>query len=138
MPSAILLLMLVVNGSRAWPMDADSTMVLAWELLEDARYGQDPQEHAAFIVIGKSGQLELSRWRWGAESMRATYRGAIPRRAVAIIHTHPRDLPGPSRADMAVAQKLGMPVYVITRTAVTVTDGSRTTQVAFGDWNPRR
>lgn len=113
-------------------------MILAWDLLESARFGRDSKEHAAFIVVDESGQLQLSRWPWGAESMRATYRGQIPRSAVAIIHTHPHDLPNPSSGDIALAAKLGMTVYVITRTSVTRTDGSRTSNVANGDWNPHR
>ena len=113
-------------------------MILAWDLLASARYGRDPKEHAAFIVVDESGQLQLSRWPWGAESMRATYRGPIPRSTRAIIHTHPSHLPHPSPGDVALARKMGMTIYVITRTSVTCTDGSRTTNVAYGDWNPHR
>ena len=130
MLNVALLLLLVVN--------ADRTMILAWELLESARYGSDSREHGAFIVIDESGQLQLSRWPSGAESLRATYRGEIPRRALALIHTHPNGRPNPSADDMAMARKLGMAVYVITRTSVTRTDGWQTTHVARGDWNPHR
>jgi proteasome lid subunit RPN8/RPN11 len=70
--------------------------------------------------------------------MRATYRGRIPDRTLAIIHTHPNARPNPSPDDIATAQKLGMPVYVVTRSMVTRTDGWRTTRVAQGDWNPGR
>ena len=138
MRNAVLLLLLVVNAGRASGMDRDRTLILAWELLESARFGRDSKEHAAFLVADESGQLQLSRWPWGAESMRASYRGEIPPRAVAIIHTHPNSRPNPSPDDAALAQKLGMEVYVITRTSVTRTDGSRTTHVALGDWNPHR
>ena len=138
MRNAVLLLLLVVNAGRASAMDQDRVMVLAWDLLESARFGRDSKEHAAFLVADESGQLHLSRWTGAAESMRATYRGRIPGGAVAIIHTHPHDLPNPSPGDIALAEKLGMTVYVITRTRVTRTDGSRTTNVASGDWNPHR
>ncbi len=130
MRNAALLLLLAVN--------ADRTMILAWELLESARYGADSREHGAFLVTDESGQLQLSRWPSGAESLRATYRGEIPRRALAIIHTHPNGRPNPSADDVATVQKLGMAVYVVTRTSVTRTDGRQTTRVAYGDWNPHR
>lgn len=138
MRNVVLFLVVIMGAARASAMDQDRTIVLAWELLESARFGRDPKEHAAFVVIDDGGQLQLSRWPWGAESMRATYRGKIPGRARAIIHTHPHDLPNPSPGDIALARKLGLAVYVITRTSVTLTDGSRTTRVARGDWNPRR
>lgn len=138
MRNAVLLLLLVMNAGHAAAMDQKRTMALAWELLEDARYGRDSKEHAAFIVADENGELRLARWVWGAESMRATYRGAMPRGAMAIVHTHPNHLPNPSPNDVNVAQKLGIAVYVVTRGSLTVTDGSRTAQVAVGDWNPRR
>lgn len=140
MRNAILLLLLVTNAGQALGMDRDRDrmMVLAWDLLASASYGRDPKEHAAFIVVDERGELQLSRWPWGAESMRATYRGEVPRAAVAVVHTHPNELPNPSRGDVALARKLGITVYVITRTSVTGTDGSRTTQIAYGDWNPHR
>lgn len=137
MRNALLLLLLVTAG-QALGMDRDRMMVLAWDLLASARYGLDPKEHAAFIVVDERGELQLSRWPWQAESMRASYRGEIPRTAIAVVHTHPNELPNPSRGDTALARKLGLMVYVITRTSVTGTDGSRTTQIALGDWNPHR
>jgi proteasome lid subunit RPN8/RPN11 len=138
MRNAVMLLLLVVNAGRASATTSDRTVALAWELLADARYGSDPKEHAAFIVADASGELRLARWPWAAETKRATYRGNMPRGAVAIVHTHPNHLPTPSPNDVAVARKLGMPVYVITRTSVMRTDGSGSAYVAQGDWNPDR
>ena len=140
MRNAILLLLLVTNASRVLGLDhnQDRMRILSWDLLASARYGLDPKEHAAFIVVDEWGELQLSRWAWGAESLRASYHGKIPRGTLAIVHTHPMDLPNPSPDDIALARKLGMMVYVITRTSVTSTDGSRTTRIAYGDWNPHR
>lgn len=134
----VVLLLLLVTAGRASAMDHDRTLILAWDLLKSAAYGGDSREHAAFIVIDESGQLQLSRWPWGADQMRATYRGQIPSRTLAIIHTHPNGRPNPSPDDIATAQKLGMAVYVVTRSSVTRTNGLRTTRVAQGDWNPHR
>jgi Prokaryotic homologs of the JAB domain len=138
MRTAMLLLLLVANAGRAAELDRDRMMVLAWDLLGSARYGLDSKEHAAFLVVDERGELQLSRWPWQAESMRASYRGEVPRGAVAVVHTHPNELPNPSGGDIALARKLGIGVYVITRTSITVTDGSRTTRIAYGDWNPHR
>ena len=113
-------------------------LVLSWELLRTAGYGQSTREHAAFLVRDDAGELQLASWPWGAESMRASFRGEIPVRAVAIVHTHPNARPEPSHGDIALARKLALPIYVVTRTSVTLTDGRRTAVVARGDWNPMR
>lgn len=120
----------LVSDSRA--------MTQSWELLRSANYGQSSRERAAFLVRNEEGGLELVPWQFGAESMRAAYRGAVPAGTVAIIHTHPNGLPYPSRGDAELARRLALPVYVLTRHSVSFTDGSRTELVARGDWNPSR
>lgn len=120
----------LVSDSRA--------MNQSWELMRLANYGQATREHAAFLVRDQEGGLELVPWQFGAETMRATHRGAVPAGTVAIIHTHPNGLPYPSRGDAELARKLALPVYVLTRHSVSFTDGSRTELVARGDWNPSR
>ena len=110
----------------------------SWELLRAADYGQSTKERAAFLVRDENGGLKLVPWEFGAESMRATYRGSIPEGTVAIVHTHPNALPYPSRGDKELARRLALPVYVLTRHSVSFTDGSKTELVARGDWNPSR
>jgi proteasome lid subunit RPN8/RPN11 len=112
-------------------------MTLSWELLKTAQYGQAAREHAAFLVRKDGGELEMVPWPVG-ESHRADYRGSLPAGTIAIIHTHPKFVPNPSNVDEALARRLGVPVYVLTRTGVTRTDGSRIELVARGDWNPTR
>lgn len=114
------------------------TIALSWELLRDARYGSAKIEHSAFLVVDASGELGLVKWNGEATRMSATHRGRIPAGAVAILHTHPNDLPNPSSADHALARKLKMPVYVLTRRSITRTDGERMELIALGDWNPHR
>lgn len=113
-------------------------MTQSWELLRSANYGQATRERSAFLVRDRKGRLELVPWVFGAETMRATYRGAIPAGTVAIVHTHPNAAPYPSRGDAELARRLALPVYVLTRHSVTLTHGSRTELVARGDWNPAR
>jgi proteasome lid subunit RPN8/RPN11 len=55
------------------------------------------------------------------------------------VHTHPNVLPNPSGNDERVAERLGMPVYVVTRGSISMTAGLRRTKVlVLGDWNPAR
>ena len=138
-----LIVLVTLLGSMNAPA-ADATIdtraiALSWELLRTAGYGRSAREHSAFLVASANGELQLVRWRGEATSMSATYRGTIPNGTVAIVHTHPKDLPNPSDGDVALARKLNLPVYVLTRTSITRTNGGRTMErVAAGDWNPAR
>lgn len=114
------------------------TIALSWDLLRSAQYGRATREHGAFLVSDANGELRLVKWSGEATSMSATYRGRIPSGTVAIVHTHPNDLPNPSPGDEALARKLKMPVYVLTRRSITRTRGGGRELVAVGDWNPSR
>ena len=137
------LIMLVALLGSVEPLAADAsreaqTLALSWDLLRGAGYGQSTKEHSAFLVAGEGGELELVKWPYEATSMRASYRGAIPAGTVAIVHTHPNILPNPSLGDAALARKLNLPVYVLTRSSITRTDGREIQLVVAGDWNPSR
>jgi hypothetical protein len=108
----------------------------SWALLKDARWGFSQIEHAAFAVRDRDGRLHFVRWPLRGEDRQAKYRGTIPRDAFAIVHTHPNGYPKPSLNDIAVAQRLGIPVYVVTRRAVSVTAGGEVKIITAGDWNP--
>lgn len=84
------------------------------------------------------------QWPWSAESKKETWRGAIPTGTVANAHTHPNTAsPKPSttggitsRGDQGTADKIGLPVYVVTRNAIwkAVPDAKNPDQVASRDW----
>jgi hypothetical protein len=136
-------IMLVALLGSMEPVVADGatdaqTLAVSWDLLRDAGYGQSTKERSAFLVTGADGELALVKWPYQATSMRASYRGAIPAGTVAIVHTHPNTVPNPSLGDAALARKLNLPVYVLTRSSVTRTDGRRIQLVVAGDWNPSR
>lgn len=114
------------------------TIALSWDLLRSAQYGRATREHGAFLVSDANGELRLVKWSGEATSMSATHRGRIPSGTVAIVHTHPNDLPNPSPGDAALARKLNLPVYVLTRRSITRTTGRGMEVVAVGDWNPSR
>lgn len=145
--SAALMVVLFAGGVEADPKSGGSdaaseiacegaTLVQAWELLADAQYGRSRREHAAFVVRGADGTLALDRWPFEAESARATFRGAVPAGTVAIIHTHPNDLEYPSEGDQRLAGRMGLPVYVVTRSRISKTDGESIESIWIGNWNP--
>lgn len=128
------------SGQREFPGEIaceDSVLEQAWELLASAQFGRSRREHAAFIVRGTDGTLALDRWPFAAESARATFRGRVPSGTVAIIHTHPNELEYPSVGDRRLAGRLELPVYVVTRTRISKTDGEAIESIWSGDWNPR-
>jgi hypothetical protein len=101
------------------PLLTDGTLVqLALEVLEEAG-AADGMEHAAFIVQSSAGVFGLMAWPnrgfYGAK-----WTGPIPKNAVAVIHTHPRQRPIPSSQDRAEASRLGLPFYVVSRAALCV------------------
>jgi proteasome lid subunit RPN8/RPN11 len=130
---------LVVASVIAAPADVmcnATILTSSWDLLKSARYGQSERERAAFVVWTRSGELELVRWPYDASRFHATYAGAIPAGAIAIVHTHPNAYPSPSAGDARLAQRTSLPVYVLTRSQVTWTDGRQTHTACLGDWNP--
>jgi proteasome lid subunit RPN8/RPN11 len=88
-------------------------------LLAAAKWGLDGQERAAFLVSTPEGRLEAVDFTSGG-AYRASNTGRIPRRAVAVIHTHPLRAHEPSDHDRAEARRIGLPVVVITPHAITV------------------
>ena len=87
------------------------------QLLAESGYGRWPRERAAFLIQERDGSLTLEPWPHGG-FRHATFRGAIPPRTIAILHTHPADEPEPSARDRAEARRLGLPVVVITPRSV--------------------
>jgi proteasome lid subunit RPN8/RPN11 len=138
MRTLVLAVLLGMADAAAGASTDPQLLTVSWELLRSAGYGHATREHAAFLVMDGRGGLQLVPWPSRAASHRATYRGAIPAGTVAIVHTHPDHLPNPSAGDERVSRRLALPVYVLTRSRVTRTDGERTVQVALGDWNPAR
>ena len=110
----------------------------SWALLATARWGQSQTEHAAFAVTDGGGRVMFAQWPFNHAALVATFKGSIPANAFAIVHTHPNGRPLPSDDDRATARRLGIPVYVVTRNALTRTTGTRTEYIVLGDWDPER
>ena len=131
----IVVLMAAPLGVREVACDA-TVLQDSWNLLAQARYGQSDYEYGAFIVRDDSGQLRLSVWKFDREFRSAHFGGQLPSNVVAITHTHPNALPAPSDDDVLLARKIGLPVYVLTRMMISVTDGRCTRIIRNGDWRP--
>jgi hypothetical protein len=110
----------------------------AWSLLEGAEFGRSDIEQAAFAVLDDDGPIRFIRWPATTTPLHSEYRGVIPANTFAVVHTHPNTRPGPSADDAALARRLGVPVYVLTRTMLCRTTGQRTEYLRLGDWNPER
>jgi proteasome lid subunit RPN8/RPN11 len=128
----VLMLLLALNGPKEEIACNDAVLAQAWTLLAAARYGQSARERAAFVVFdGRT--FSFVSWPDHASPYAARYAGAIPQHTVAIVHTHPNARPLPSPEDEETARRLGLPVYVLTRTMIARTDAKR---VWEGDWQP--
>jgi hypothetical protein len=104
------------------------------ELLREGGYGRLSQERAGFLIAEEGGTVSFQPWDSFA-FRRASYRGRVPDRTIAIAHTHPSNSPEPSTRDRATARQSGLPVVVITPEGVVgvFPDGS-TRALAGRDW----
>ena len=116
---------------------SDAGLNFSRELLWSNRYGSfDRTERAAFIVDRGDGTLECVAWPPNYQRERATFSGAIPPGTIAIIHTHPINVPWPSDQDEVEAHRLGIAIYALTPMAVTkaVPSQSQPLMVHKGPW----
>ncbi|HYI07765.1 MAG TPA: Mov34/MPN/PAD-1 family protein [Thermoanaerobaculia bacterium] len=106
---ALLLLAALACGDLCSPQAA------VWydHLLAEGGYGRLPHERAAFLIRESDGTLTLQPWP-DTGFRHATFRGVVPPRTIAVLHTHPRGESQPSVRDRGEARRLGVPVVVIT------------------------
>lgn len=81
-------------------------------------------EHAAFIVRTECGGFTFVMWPESVDENSVRWSGGYPHGTVAIVHTHPNWLPMPSRIDIRSAASARVPIYVVTSSRITKTDGS--------------
>lgn len=95
--------------------DLCSPQAMFWydHLLAEGGYGRFDRERAAFLIRESDGTLTLEPWTNG-DFRRASFRGAVPAGAIAIVHTHPRSEPRPSVHDRDEARRLNLTVIVVT------------------------
>jgi hypothetical protein len=108
-------------------------------LLKLGGYGKRPQERAAFLVLHEHQRFACVVWppSFGYRSER--WSGPIPDGTVAIVHTHPEHEPQPSSFDVAEAERIGVPILVLTNDSVTVAypSSKRVATLAGRAWTAR-
>ena len=90
-------------------------------VLKDGGYGRLPIEGAAFLIANRDA-FECRMWPRSPGFHSQEWRARVPENAVAIIHSHPAHLPDPSWADMQLAKRLRLPIFVVTPRHVTHTE----------------
>jgi len=153
--AAVLSLLLFARGPRnmreaippiiAMPVGAElvarpNVAACFGELLKLGGYGKRPQERAAFLVLHANQRFACVVWppSFGYRSERWT--GPIPDGTVAIVHTHPEREPRPSSFDIAEAERIGVPILILTNDSVTVAYSSpakQTATLAGRNWTAR-
>lgn len=84
------------------------------DLLKQGGYGRWKTERAAFLVLEESGEYRCVSWGFNGNYQRQQFEGAIPDRTVAIVHTHPMELPAASVNDQETAIRLSIPIFILT------------------------
>lgn len=84
----------------------------------------DEYERAAFIVREADGTVSVLHWPNAQLFRTARWTGPVPEGVVAIIHSHPRKRPKPSRQDAVEARRLQLPFYVVSRASLWVVEPS--------------
>lgn len=90
-------------------------------VLKAGGYGHLPLEAAAFVVQdGDAFTCEM--WPRSVTYHSTSSLRRLPPNTVAIIHSHPANLPDPSWEDVELARRIGIPVLVVTPRAITAAD----------------
>lgn len=132
-------LLVALNQLSCGPLCSADASALYSGLLARAQFGHGPVEEAAFIIQDSAGRLHAINWERGL-SDRVSYVGLRPERCIGVMHTHPFGDDEPSRGDRAEAQRIRLPIVVVTRVAVTVAwpDGTVSTLVQSASWAAMR
>jgi hypothetical protein len=115
----------------AYPLDEkileDADVTAAFDaLLARAAYGLRNDERAGFLILDASGRFHLEDWPATGRYRAEHWEGPIPVGTVAVVHTHPAGDPFASPHDCLEAERIGIPIFVLTpRSVVLVTDDGR-------------
>ena len=84
------------------------------DILRQGGFGHWKTERAAFIVRDENSHYRCVAWPSDGHLYRQEFHGRIPPGTVAIIHTHPSELPDASIGDRATAVRMSLPIFVLT------------------------
>ena len=115
---AAIVLAATLDSATLGRLDVQSCMQ---RVLKEGGYGHLPREGSAFLVE-KDGTFECLIWPRSNSMHAQQWGGTIPAHTVAIVHSHPADLPDPSWNDTLLARRLRMPIFVVTPRQVTRTE----------------
>ena len=132
-------LLVALNQLSCGPLCSADAFKQYSGLLARAQFGNSRVEEAAFLVKDSAGRVQAINWKSG-QSDRVSYAGPRPERCLGMMHTHPFGGTQPSRADRDEAQRIGLPLVVVTRVAVTVAwpDGTVSTLIEGASWSAMR
>lgn len=108
-------------------------VTLAFEdLLRKSSFGRLGEERAGFLVLD-GDHFHLVPWPPSHKYHAEEWHGTIPQGTVAAVHTHPIAQPEASNVDRTEAQRVGIPMFVITqRSVVLVTEDGRARHLDSG------
>ncbi|MCI0446112.1 hypothetical protein L0244_23030 [bacterium] len=113
------------------------TLTRFYEIWKESLYGREPNrvERAAWIKQNGKG-YEFVKWEMTTERQTISWRGALPEKVIAVVHTHPQKVdPKPSKEDGLVARRLNIPVYTISRKGIwKITPDRKVIQEAGVQW----
>ena len=121
MHTAFILIAMFTSNSAGSGADAEMLAILSDVSARGARTTSD-MEVAVFIVKTPDGHLSCLLWPHTASIRSAHYEGPMPAGTIALAHTHPIYAEKPSRGDVAQSQRIGLPIYVVTRWDLYVVD----------------
>ena len=122
MPTAILLALFAHFDFAATAVDPELLEILSDVSARGART-TDEMEVAVFIVRTPDGHLSCLLWPHTDSVRSAHYDGPIPPGTIALAHSHPiYSSEKPSPGDVVQAQRIGLPIYVVTRWCLYVVD----------------
>ena len=100
-------------------------------LLRKSGYGRLGEERAGFLIY-EGGGFHLAMWPPTHKFHAEEWRGPIPAGTVAVVHTHPPNLPEPSQQDRDEAQRIGAPIIVLTQRTIEITEYGRVRRLHLG------
>jgi len=99
--------------------DSPHGLICSRYLMWSNRFGSfDRLERAAFLIDRGDGVIRCVMWPDTDQRERASFNGTVPRGTIAIIHSHPLNVPWPSNQDIREARRLGIAIYALTPTSV--------------------
>ncbi|MGN6183508.1 MAG: hypothetical protein ACTHQM_07625 [Thermoanaerobaculia bacterium] len=106
------------------------------DLFAKSRSAAKDAERALFLTRDEHGNLGYELWPATYERRKASFIGAIPPNTVGIAHTHPTGMPQASSHDINESARIGLPIFVVTRTSIERVDPDHSTQRIVGnkDW----